>query len=122
MNLFCAFVVQLVVILAVNGEQDGNIEASKKLLKKTIRNYDISAGVELRRCPLGDTSCIKDVANFILREKSHGVSELNLIDLNPLQTDEIVIKGGKGGKVDVDVRFSKSFITGLQNVYVETIR
>lgn len=71
---------------------------------------------------MGDTSCIKDAANFILRERSHGVEELNLVNMNPLSTDEIVVKGGKGGMVDVDVKFSKSFITGLQSVYVESIR
>lgn len=71
---------------------------------------------------MGDTSCIKDVANYILQERSHGVEELNLVDLNPLSTNEIVINGGKGGMVDVDVKFSKSFITELQNVYVESIR
>ncbi|KAL5284337.1 to.2 family protein [Megaselia abdita] len=103
MNLYCAFVVvsvQLAVILAVNGNTE-------------------EQGME--RCHMGDTSCIKDAANLILRERSHGVEELNLVDLNPLSTGEIVIRGSKGGMVDVDVRFSKSFITGLQNVYVESI-
>lgn len=71
---------------------------------------------------MGDISCIKDAANFILRERSHGVDELDLVNLNPLSTDEIAVRGGKGGMVDVDVKFRKSFITGLQNVHVERIR
>uniref|UniRef100_T1H168 Uncharacterized protein n=1 Tax=Megaselia scalaris TaxID=36166 RepID=T1H168_MEGSC len=71
--------------------------------------------IAIKRCPFGDTSCIKDTINDLIANHHTGIPEMSLISLDPMFIKEFKVKPNKGSNLNLRSTFYNSEVRGIKD-------
>lgn len=78
---------------------------------------------DLKRCKYGETKCISDVMQSILRQKAEvGDRRLDLAVIDPFPVKKLSIKRGGDGPIVLDLVFSNSKVYGIKALQTKGIK
>lgn len=75
-----------------------------------------------KRCKYGETKCILNAVNLILKERWQGDSGLDLGRLDPFPVDKLIIGKGGDGPIAIDLTFTNNKIYGLKTMQATSIK
>lgn len=76
-----------------------------------------------KRCKYGESKCILNAVNLILRERSEvGDKSLDLDRFDPFPVDKLIVGKGGEGPIAIDLTFTNNKIYGLKTMQAKSIK